>query len=91
MSDNIATKPISDLNLDKVELLRGLDEETRQLIVSSLKLRHYEAGQVVFAKGSEGHSLFFVQQGVMDVVAGEASADPKSSSSYVSDVPAPLP
>ena len=76
---------VADLDLDKVELLRGLDVQTRELIVSALQLKHYEAGDVVFSKGSEGNSLYFVQQGVMNVVAGQDTADPAASTSYIVD------
>lgn len=76
---------VADLDLDKVELLRGLDVQTRELIVSALQPKHYEAGDVVFSKGSEGNSLYFVQQGVMNVVAGQDTADPSASTSYIVD------
>ena len=71
--------------LESVALLQDMDENTRRLIMQSLQVRRYNPGEVVFFKGSEGTSLFFVQQGTFDVIVGENKADPNDPISYTVD------
>lgn len=73
------------LDFDKVDLLSGLDDDTKQKILSSLTMHHYNKGDIAFSKGSTGQSLFFVHEGTMDVVVGDGNADPTNPTSYVVD------
>ena len=82
-ADNLTC--LSKFSFDQVDLLRGLDTDTRLKIESSLHMHKYSEGQVVFLRGSKGHSLYFVLEGVMDVVVGEDDAKPNHPESHVVD------
>lgn len=77
--------PTTELNLEQVELLRGMDAASRLKIIVGLQRREFQANDVVFYKGSTGRSLFFLLQGAMDVVVGDGKADPNDPSSVVVD------
>ena len=77
--------PTTELDLEQVELLQGMDAASRLKIIVALKRRRFQQGEVVFYKGSTGQSLFFLQEGVMDVVVGDGNADPAHPDSLVVD------
>mmetsp|Transcript_5871 Transcript_5871/g.11771 ORF Transcript_5871/g.11771 Transcript_5871/m.11771 type:complete len:524 (+) Transcript_5871:144-1715(+) len=77
--------PTTELDLEQVELLQGMDAASRLKIIVALKRRHFNKGDIAFNKGSTGQSLFFLQQGVMDVVVGDGNADPAHPNSMVVD------
>ena len=73
------------LDFDKVELLKGLDVNTRYKIMKSIVMHRFIKGDVIFRKGSTGQSLFFAQDGIIDVVAGNDDFDPNDPSSCLVD------
>jgi len=77
--------PTTELDLEQVELLQGMDASSRLKIIVALKRRQFQKGEIVFYKGSVGQSLFFLQHGVMDVVVGDGNADPEHPDSIVVD------
>ena len=59
--------------LKKVPLFAGLDDRELQQIASSMRERHFKAGDTVTQEGAGGVGFFVVQQGEADVnVGGEA-------------------
>jgi CRP-like cAMP-binding protein len=59
--------------LKKVPLFAGLDKRELEQIASSMRERHFKAGDTVTQEGAGGVGFFVVEQGQADVhVGGEA-------------------
>jgi CRP-like cAMP-binding protein len=56
-------------SLSAIKLLGGLDEPRLKAIEARCTWRRYDAGERVFERGTEGHEVFFVVEGAVDVIS----------------------
>ncbi|MEZ4363449.1 MAG: DUF1003 domain-containing protein [Kofleriaceae bacterium] len=62
--------------MDRVVLLRNiplfesLEEEDLAALVTRLREERFRAGETVFAQGDEGDSMYLIEEGAIDIVAG---------------------
>jgi CRP-like cAMP-binding protein len=61
--------------LAATRLFAGLDEETLGRLAERSTLRRYRRGQVIFAQGDPGDSLFVVASGRVKVMVGSAEGE----------------
>jgi anti-anti-sigma factor len=54
-------------DLEHADLLRGLDADAREVVVSRMQVQNFAAGQVVFAEGDEGSALYVIAHGTASV------------------------
>lgn len=58
---------MSRLVLARVTLFEGFSEEDLDHLAASLRRRRYAGGQVIFARGDPGASLYIVQEGTVKI------------------------
>jgi CRP/FNR family transcriptional regulator, cyclic AMP receptor protein len=67
---------IPSSNMDRIELLQtiplfeSLERDDLNLLASRLREVNVEAGQTVFAQGDQGDSMYVIETGAVDIVAG---------------------
>lgn len=67
---------IPSSNMDRIELLQtiplfeSLERDDLNALASRLREVSVEAGQTVFAQGDEGDSMYVIENGAVDIVAG---------------------
>jgi len=60
--------------LRSIPLFEGLSEEDLQALSATLELRSFKAGQMIFAQGDSGSSLYIIEHGDVNIhLPGEAS------------------
>ncbi len=60
--------------LSKVQLLAALTEEERGILGQNMRVRLYEAGQIIYRQGDVGNSLLIVESGQVELtIAGAGS------------------
>src|SRR2546425_13243882 len=61
--------------LATTRLFAGLDEETLRGVGERFSLRRYRRGQIIFAQGDPGDSLYVVASGRVKVMVGSAEGE----------------
>jgi len=57
------------MELREIELFAGYREETLADLEAAMKVRHYVAGETIYARGSPGDELYWVRKGAVRLVA----------------------
>ncbi|MBN1311570.1 MAG: cyclic nucleotide-binding domain-containing protein [Anaerolineae bacterium] len=57
--------------LRSVELFAGLNDEQLKKVATIFKEHSYKKGEIVFSQGDKGDHLYLVQEGFVEVIAGE--------------------
>lgn len=64
------------VDLDSMDLLRGLDAAQRLAVRAYLKPQHFNSGDVIFREGDAGSELFVITQGCASVELAQAGSAP---------------
>ena len=68
--------------LGEMEVFSAHKDDTLKDLEASMTIHHFEAGQVIYAKGSSGDDLYWVRQGVVRLVASLEAGKTKPVASF---------
>src|SRR6266481_970195 len=70
-------------DLRQVDWLRGLNEEELRLLVPSVAVRQFGAGELLIRQGEQGASMFIFRSGTAEVFAHTADGQTRHLATYV--------
>ena len=57
--------------LQKIPLFESLDEALHQDIINAVEMQYYPAGHQLFDQGDQGHQMYIIKSGSVDISRGD--------------------